>query len=207
MRQKGYSSVPAAEQALFRQNLAYARDLVATAVALTSQLTAVISVDDLLRSALVHGVSAFDHFVHEEVRVRMILTQQGLCPPAKGYMRFRVSMSSVDLALTQGGVGWLEAEIREQHGYLAFQQPEKVADAFRLVTDVSLWQNVAAHIQRRPDDVKRELKLIVDRRNKIAHEADTDPTPPRSRYPINEQLVTRSLDFLDTVVSAIIAVT
>lgn len=29
----------------------------------------------------------------------------------------------------------------------------------------------------RPDkDIKQELKIIIDRRNKIAHEADIDPT-------------------------------
>ncbi|MCX2971959.1 hypothetical protein OSB71_24420, partial [Streptomyces sp. JHD 1] len=70
-------------------------------------------------------------------------------------------------------MGWLEQEIREQHGYLSFQQPDKVADAFRLVSDVSLWVEVAKHLGLRPEDVKRQLKLIADRRNKIAHEADT----------------------------------
>jgi hypothetical protein len=200
--------MPSNELTLFKQNLAYARDLVATAVALSAQVTAAVSTDDLLRSALVQGVSAFDHFVHEEVRARMIRTQQGNHPRARGYDRFRVSLASVNVALSAGGgVSWLEEEIREQHGYLSFQQPDKVADALRLVTDVSLWQDVAVIMGRPPADVKRELKLIIDRRNKIAHEADTDPTPPRTRYPISESLVRKSLDFLDEVVDAIVTVT
>ncbi|MCG7524813.1 HEPN domain-containing protein [Streptomyces sp. OfavH-34-F] len=198
--------MPASEVQLFKQNITYARDLISTASALRAQLTSVINTDDLLRSALVQGVSAFDHFVHEEVRARMIAIQSGQSDRTKGFDRFRVSLAAVNLALKSGGVGWLEQEIREQHGYLSFQQPDKVADAFRLVSDVSLWAEVAKHLGLRPEDVKRQLKLIADRRNKIAHEADTDPTPPRSRYPIGEKMVRDSVDFLEAVVDAIAAV-
>ncbi len=93
--------------------------------------------------------------------------------------------------------------MRQQHEFLSFQQPDKIAAAFRLVTDCPVWETVGASLGDRPDDVKRRLKLIVDRRNKIVHEADTDPTPPRSRYPINEPLVSRSLDFLENLVAAL----
>lgn len=198
--------MPATEIALFRQNVSYARDLIATASALRAQVTAAISTDDLLRSALVQGVSAFDHFVHEEVRARMIETELGNHPRAAGYDRFRVTLASVNVALSSGGTSWLEQEIRDQHGYLSFQQPDKVADAFRLVSNVSLWEEVAKELGSNPGDTKRQLKLIVDRRNKIAHEADTDPTPPRSRYPISDNMVRDSLDFLERVANAVIIV-
>ncbi|MFC7966104.1 HEPN domain-containing protein [Streptomyces cinereoruber] len=198
--------MPAIEVSLFKQNMAYARDLIATASALRAQVTAAVNTDDLLRSSLVQGVSAFDHFIHEEVRARMIATQLGQHRRAKGFDRFRVSLASVSTALTAGGASWLEQEIREQHGYLSFQHPDKVADAFRLVSDASLWAEVAKQLGVPPDDIKRQLKLIVDRRNKIAHEADTDPTPPRSRYPIGEAMVRDSLDFLEKLVDAIDAV-
>jgi hypothetical protein len=196
-----------AELALFKQNIASARDMVATANALKGVVTAVIGTDDLLRSALVQAVSAFDHFIHEEVRSRMILTQLGSHPRAKAFDRFKVSLASVEGALGRDGVGWLEQEIREQHGYLSFQHPDKVADAIRLVSDVQLWPEIGRHLGRPPEDVKRELKLVVDRRNKIAHEADTDPTPPRARYPINSGQVTRSIDFLDNLSDSVVAVT
>jgi hypothetical protein len=194
------------EVSIFKQNITYARDLVATASALKAQVTAAINTDDLLRSALVQGVSAFDHFVHEEVRARMVATQLGQHQRAKGYVRFRVSLASVGTALAAGGASWLEEEIREQHGYLSFQQPDKVADAFRLVSDVSIWAEFAKQLGMSPDDIKRQLKLVVDRRNKIAHEADTDRTPPRSRYPISEAMVRDSLDFLEKIVDATVFV-
>ncbi|MCA2215825.1 hypothetical protein [Jidongwangia harbinensis] len=191
------------EIAMFRRNLQHARDLSATATVLSAQVTSVIDTDDILRYALVQGVSAFDHFVHEEVRSRMLLIQSGVLPDCPGFFRFRVSLRSVGLALSQGGTGWLEAEVREQHSYLSFQQPDKVADAFRLVTDVILWQEVSKQMGQSAEDVKRRLKLLVDRRNKIAHESDTDPTPPRTRYPIDAIIVNDSLDFLESVAGAI----
>jgi hypothetical protein len=181
--------------------------MAATAAALEAQLTGAVDVSDLLRGGLVQGVSAFDHFVHEEVRVRMLALSTATASlwPA-GFARFRVSLQSVDQAITGGGRTWLENEIRLQHGYLAFQQPDKVADALRLVSDVELWPAVGAHLGRTASDLKTQLKLIVDRRNKIAHEADIDPTPPRTRYPIARGMVDASLDFLESIAVAIVAV-
>ena len=53
-----------------------------------------------------------------------------------------------------------------------------------------------------PQDVRRQLNLIVDRRNKIAHEADSDPTFPGSRWPIDEALVDEAVDFIEQVVES-----
>ena len=188
---------------MYQRNCRYARDIVATARAIKLQVTAALDTDDLLRAALVQGVSALDHFVHEEVRVRMLEIEAGARPRAQAYGRFRISLDAVQAALLQPGTGWLDSEIRDQHGFLSFQQPDKIADAFRLVSDVPLWPAVASGIGLDVSTAKRQLKLIVDRRNRIAHEADTDPTPPRSRYPIDETLVLDSLRFLDDLVDAI----
>lgn len=200
--------MPVQELTLFQKNLGFARGMSATAAALQAQLTGVMDVTDLLRAGLVQGVSAFDHFIHEEVRVRMLALSA--TPPGSrpnGFTRFRVSLQSVEQALGGGGSAWLENEIRMQHGYQSFQNPDKVADGLRLVSHVDPWNAISAHLGRSPSDVKTQLKLIVDRRNKIAHEADMDPTPPRSRYPITRILVDDSLDFLEEIWKAVIAVT
>ena len=55
-----------------------------------------------------------------------------------------------------------------------------------------------------PDNFKQELNAIVDRRNKIAHEADIDPTfNVDDRWPINEHLVNNAVTFIERVVEAI----
>ena len=59
---------------------------------------------------------------------------------------------------------------------------------------------------RRNEDVKAtkaQLCAIVDRRNKIAHEADLDPGNPGERWPIDRPLVEEAIDFIESTIRAI----
>lgn len=99
---------------------------------------------------------------------------------------------------------WLEDEIRERLGYQSFQQPDKIADAIRLISDEKLWDEVSTKLGKDTKDVKQQLSAIVDRRNKIAHEADIDPTfGIGSRWNIDEVLVNDAVDFIEQVIESI----
>ncbi|MBE9065385.1 hypothetical protein IQ260_01825 [Leptolyngbya cf. ectocarpi LEGE 11479] len=99
---------------------------------------------------------------------------------------------------------WLEDEIRESLSYKSFQTPNNIADAIRLISDISLWTNVAARLNTSAEIVKQKLTLIVERRNKIAHEADIDVTYGiGNRWPIDEILVNEAVTFIEQVVEAI----
>ncbi len=98
---------------------------------------------------------------------------------------------------------WLDAEIRERHGWLSFQDPDKIADALRLISDQKIWNEVGGRIGMDAGAVKMEFKLIVDRRNKIAHEADMDPSAPGARWPIDEALTKDAIDYIEKVAHAI----
>lgn len=196
--------MPHDEVVAFDGNLGYARQLCDMAVALEAQTTSAVDVTDVFRAALVHGVSAFDHFVHEDVRSRMVLLTN--VPSKKWPSRFRsfrVSMLAFGEAATATNASWFEDEVRTQHGHLSFQQPDKVAEAYRLVSDRPLWPAVAAQLGTTVPAVKTRLKLIVDRRNRIAHEADMDPTPPKSRYAIHSADVQGALGVLEGIVHAV----
>ena len=80
---------------------------------------------------------------------------------------------------------------------------DSIADAVRLISEVSLWEEVGNRLGMSPQDVRSQLNLIVDRRNKIAHEADSDPTFPGSLWPIDEALVDEAVDFIEQVVESI----
>jgi len=98
----------------------------------------------------------------------------------------------------------LEDEIRERLGYESFQQPDKIADAIRYISDKKLWDEVANKISRPAKDIKQQLNSIVDRRNKIAHEADIDPTfNIGNRWNIDEVLVGNAVDFIEQIVESI----
>lgn len=99
----------------------------------------------------------------------------------------------------QGNDGWLDEEIRKKHGHLAFQHPDRIADAVRLFSTCELWPSVASELNLRVVDVKTQLQLIIDRRNQIAHESDLDPSKPGNRWPISLSDTKRIIDFIQDI--------
>ena len=51
-----------------------------------------------------------------------------------------------------------------------------------------------------------DLSLMVDRRNKIAHEADIDPSYPGQRWPIDRLQVECTADLLEEIGGAVFKV-
>jgi hypothetical protein len=191
----------------FRANLGRAHSLCDVAKSLESMTTRVVDLTDLYRAALVLGVSALDHFVHEFVRLGMLEVHRGTRATTDAHLSFKVPLSAAREAVTtHPHDDWLDEAVREAHSWLSFQQPDKIADAIRLVSPAKLWEEVGAHLGSQPKQVKLQLTAIVDRRNKIAHEADLDPTNPGERWPIDEVLVREALTYIDKVADAINAV-
>lgn len=190
--------------AQFQSNIGRVRDMVGIAGALRAQTTTAVDLSDLLRATMVLAVSALDHYIHELTRKGMLQIAAGVRPPTDAYLRFSVSLRSVAVSQSTSGPIWLDQEIREKHGWLSFQEPSKIADALRHITPKELWKEVGQHLSMSPSDAKRQLRLICDRRNKIAHEADADPTVPGVRWPISMSLVEDAIEFLDKLSIAIL---
>lgn len=187
----------------FRENSARVGSLISLYKVLTQQVTPAVDLSDMLRAALVLAVSAVDHYVHEIVRIGMLDTSLGKRPSTPAFLRFQISMASVKEALSSSSGDWLDNEIRRQHGWQSFQRSSKVADAIRLISEIQLWDEVAMSIGTSAALVKEQLDLIASRRDKIAHEADMDPSSPGSRWPIDEALVRDAAEFLEKVVISI----
>jgi len=191
---------------LFRISIARVRDLIAVHNSLKAQASSVLDLSDMLRAALVLAVSALDYYIHEVVRIGMLEIHRGqrLEPPA--FSGFQISLGNARAGINAGQNidSWLEDEIRQRHSYKSFQQPNAIADAVRLICDKKLWEEVSINMGSPAKDIKQQLSLIVDRRNKIAHEADIDPTLSLgNRWPIDELLVNEAVDFLEQVVESI----
>ena len=193
----------------FRISINRVRDLIAVHNSVNAQSTTALDLSDILRAALVLSVSALDYYVHEVVRLGMLEIHRGTRPEPPTFARFQISLGSarqgfnVESSLDY----WLEDEIRQRHSYKSFQQPNNIADAIRLISDKSLWQEVGILMGRPAKEIKQELSIIVDRRNKIAHEADIDPTLGLgNRWRIDEILVNDAVDFIEQVVESIHAV-
>jgi hypothetical protein len=187
----------------FHDNIARVRALGGVYAAIRRITTAALDPSDLLRAQIVMAVSALDHYIHELTLAGMIEIYNGNRPPTPAYLKFQVPLETAVPGIRSTTASWFEAVIRVKHGYLPFQQPDKVADAVRLFSPCELWITVAAVMGTTADDIKSRLRLIVDRRNKIAHEADLDPSYPGSHWPLTESDVASVIDFIQNLCEAI----
>ena len=79
----------------------------------------------------------------------MLEILDGKRPQTPAFGRFQVSIDAALTGMTpSAGNAWLEIEVRARHGFLAFQQADKIADAIRLISPVELWNEVATRLAR-----------------------------------------------------------
>ena len=188
----------------FRVNIARVRNLRVIYNALNVQTTAVIDLSDILRSELVMAVSALDLYIHEIVRLGMLEVYRGTRPETSAFLRFQISLEGVRQAVSDPtNDNWLDNEIRERHGWRSFQQAKPIADVIRLISDIKLWEQVSNYLGMPAQEIRQQLNLIADRRNKIVHEADMDPTPYDTQWPIDEALVDDAINFIEQIAETI----
>lgn len=190
----------------FQENIERVRALGGLHAAFDKVTTGAVDLTDLLRAQIVMIVSALDYYIHEITRVGMLEVYDSTRPQTDAFLRFQVTMSGAMKGISKSIENeWLDTEIREKHGYQAFQHPDNIANAVRLFSSCELWRSVALELNLNDQDVKSRLRAIVNRRNQIAHEADVDPSYPETgnRWPIAPADVTSALDFIQDVCEAI----
>ena len=139
----------------FRTNIDRVRALGGQYEAITRLTTAIVDSTDILRAQIVLAVSALDHYIHEITRLGMLEVLSGTRVSTNAFRRFQVTMDSAMIALAgNGGISWFDAEVREKHGYLAFQHPDKIADAIRLFSGSELWPSVATYLDLSVQELK-----------------------------------------------------
>ena len=194
----------------FRANIRRSRDLIAIFRAMGIQTTQALDLTDVLRASLVQAVSSFDLYVHELVRLGMLESYRSERPKTEAFLRFQVSLSgALEGISSNGSTSWFDREIRERHGHLSFQTPDNVSDAVRLISAIQLWNELSANLGNDRRDLRDRLSLIVDRRNKIVHEADISPdfagqtSNLEFRSPIDDSMTESAIEFLEQLGEAI----
>lgn len=200
--------------AYFESVWARCDELTAMHAYLANQLTPALRPDELLRAEWVARVSALDLYVHELVAQGMMEIFEGRRKPSTAFLRFQLS-NEVLLrirATTQSEVASsaYDFEVRSRLGLSTYQEPEKIADGIRLISDISLWNSIVTKLGSTPASMdkdakvtKRGLSLIVERRNKIAHEGDLQPSVPRTPWPIAQADLQYVASFIRRIVDAI----
>ena len=190
----------------FRLNLGRVRNLGSLHSILSVQTTTALDLTDLLRSELVMVVSALDLYVHEVVRLGMLECFRGQRARTDAFHRFQVTLGSTIQAISiPGSDVWLDEQIRDRLGHRSFQQPDDIAEAIRFISSVELWNSVASQLQSTSKDVRDRLRLVVDRRNKIVHEADSNPTYGQIGvlWPLNATQADDAVAFIESVAEAV----
>jgi RiboL-PSP-HEPN len=167
-------------------------------------MASTLDTSDILRSCVVAAVSAFDTLIHNISRIGMVEVYTNSRTPTNAFKNFKVSIGCLPVSASEiSNHIWFENEVRRQHSWQSFQQPEKVAEAIKMFCDQDLWKEMGLLLNKKPESIRKNLSLIVDRRNKIVHEADSDPTSPGARWPIDESLVQDAIDTLESIGTAI----
>lgn len=189
----------------FHGNIESARHLGVIFAAFEDKVTEAVNLDELLRAEIVLAVSALDCYVHDVVRLGMLRGLPAATGEPDAYLSFGVSLGFVKRLMRASSAAdcaaLLDAEVRRVHGFQTFQNADKISQALALIGIQSIWPKVAAPIGISASDVRTRLNLIVDRRNKIAHEGDIDPSLGiGNKYPIDLPTVVQTADFLESVV-------
>ncbi len=132
--------------------------------------------DEILRAEVVLLVSALDCFIHDVVRIKMIEIFQGRDNSNKKFDNFLIrSKSLLNIINAEDDIekaGIFENEVRELNSKNSFQSPSSIEYALNMIAITNLWNKLEPYMNIKAEDIKRTLSLIIQRRNKIAHEAD-----------------------------------
>lgn len=181
---------------------------------LSNNVAGAVRPEEILRAEWVARVGALDLYIHELVAQSMSAIFEGGRAPTPAFLRFQLSTETTTRIRSATSPAEASAafdlEVRDKLRFQTFQDPDKIAEGVRLFSEVELWNEIAtalgADAASRNDEakaLKKQLSLIVRRRNQIAHEGDLQPSQLREPWPINGSDMAFVTEFLDKLVHAI----
>lgn len=188
--------------AKFSSNIEQAKYLGSLFTKLQTIVTPVLDLSDLLRAEIVFAVSAFDYYIHQLVNQCMLEELEGTREISNGFKNFSLPIERI-LELKAGSTTWLDDEIKLRHSYKSFQSSRNVNEAIKLIKDLNVWEEVSRILAIDKENIKHTLDLIIDRRNKIAHEADMDPSFPNKRWAITWSMANDAVKYIVRIAQAI----
>ena len=184
---------------------------------LANNVVGALQPEEILRAEWVSRLCALDLYIHELVAQRMVETFEGKRAPSQGYLRFQISSDTLHRIRSASSPADASAafdlEVRERLSYLTYQDPERIAEGVRLFSAVELWNEVAVQLGataatkvEEARSLKKQLSVVVRRRNQIAHEGDLQPGSPRLPWPISQADLKSVAELVEKVVKGVDAV-
>ena len=172
-------------------------------------LTTGIDISGILRAQIVFVVSALDNYIHNVILYESLDILKNNKGHSPSFGKLSLGLNSVQLLLNNSTssdpLALIKQEITHNLSWKSFQQPEKIAEALQIVCNKKIWGEVSSLIGQPSSDIKEQLKLIVKRRDSIAHEADFDIVN-QCQYNISHADVKKAINFIVSLVYAIDAI-
>jgi len=164
-------------------------------------------VDDILRAKVVLLISAFDTFIHDVVKIGKGEIFAGRRPSHSKYNDFKFSLSALNNINSSSSqsekINYFESELEKINSNDSFQSPKSIEYALGLIDVKNVWTLVSPLMGNvSANDIKNRLSLIVQRRNKIAHESDHNPVTG-DKYTIQKSDVDNDILFIENLCQAI----
>ena len=132
--------------------------------------------DELLRAEYVMIVSAFDCYIHDFVREKLIDVFKEHSTMADSTKGYKISLGTMMDIINESNpvtqIQLLEKEIKDIESKNTYQSSRNVEKALTLIGFRKVWSTIYDTGDAKTN--KDQLDLIVRRRNQIAHEADMD---------------------------------
>ena len=164
---------------IFLKSLEQSRELNFLFLYLKDNLLVPLSFDDILRYQIVSTVSAFDKFIHDIIRIGMVDIFNGVRAETTKYASEPITIEmykNLVSATVPPKEAIFEQAIFQRHSKNSYQSPDNVANGLSLIwNEQHKWEKISAAMGSNADLIRTNLKLIVNRRNAIVHEADMNP--------------------------------
>ncbi len=166
-------------------------------------LTPGIDINGLLRAELVFAVSALDQYIHSVVLSQAIDILKNNKTSSPSFSKLVLGLDSVNTLLNNDGsidvFAIIEQELQQNLSWKSFQHPDKISEALKIICEKKIWDEVSALMGEQTSAIREQLRLIVKRRDSIAHEADFDIVN-QSQYPIDHATTKTSVNFIISIV-------
>ncbi len=168
-----------------------------------SQVTA-FDLTELLRAEFVLIVSALDFYVHGIVREGLMKQFAGTDISNKNTVSIPLSTVKVLLHINseEEQKKILDEQIKEITSKHSYQAPRAIEKALGMININKIWSRISNILSISADDTQRTLALIINRRNKIAHEADINFITGE-KTEITQTAINDCLEFTTLLVEAI----
>lgn len=193
---------------IFRSNMQSVKELHALHKYFSDLLKAV-DLSEILRSEYVLVVSAMDRFFHDIVREKLLKIDSSTISKLNisAQKEFPISLYTVKLIFEESDANirkkLLETDLKRGLEKISFQSSSSIESAMKLIGCKKIWEQLGKRLSLYPNDIKKQIDIIIRRRNIIAHQADISNDSTLEKNRIERTDVDEEIAFIEKIVEEI----